>query len=54
MISVFVLLMLKTGRRKVGHVDFDCPNGIERKTQRASSYFCMLPLKLLAQTNQSL
>lgn len=53
-ISVFVLLILKTRRRKVGHLNINCPDGIEKKTLRPSSLFCVLPSKLLAQTNQSL
>lgn len=49
LISVFVLLILKTRRRKVGHQNFNCPDGIEKKTLRPSLPFCALPSKLLAQ-----
>ena len=54
LISVFVLLIFKTGRRKVGHPDCNCPDGIEKKTLRPSLPVCVLPSKLLAHTNQSM
>ena len=50
----FCLCTADTRRRKVGHLNCNCPEGIEKKTLRPSLLFCVLPSKLLAQTNQSL
>lgn len=50
----FCLCTADTRRRKVGHLNCNCPDGIEKKTLRPSLLFCVLPSKLLAQPNQSL